>query len=623
MGRGTARAVTLAALAASLSAAAVALGAVDDTILVSREDGANGDRTNGAIPKVSADGNRVVYASGGQVMLRDVAAGTTETVSRATGAGGAVSNGDNFNHDISNDGRYVVWESDATNLSTEDVDDDGMGNDIRDVFVRDLQADTTELVSRESGADADPGTRDSLNPYISGNGRYVTFGSRSPDFSDDDDDTVFNSYVRDLQEDTTTLYGRANGTSGAGANESASPGPLSDDGRLALFFSDATNLPGNGAAGFNAWLRDLDAGTTTLLSATTGGDPVSTVFGGDISGDGSTAYFVSPTNDVTPDDPDGQQDLFIRRIDTDTTTFESRASDGTPANGYTEFVAGLSGDGRYVAFASAGANLSTEDVDTGNMTDVFVRDLQEGDTAFVSRASGATGEAGNAASRQPHLSANGRFVAFDSNATNLTDEGSDGLQQVYRRELLAGDDGGGGGDEADLAIGIADDPDPVEIDSALTYLLTVANQGPDAGTGVRVADDLPAGVDLIGAESSQGSCAGNDDIVQCDLGTMASGAEESVVITVRPREAGEIENGAAVAGNRSDPDTSDNAAVETTVVEPIDTDTRVGTSGGNLPFTGLTLGPMIWTAALMIALGILIALAPRIRGRLSLPPTIN
>ncbi len=620
------RTVLATACALLVVLAASALGATGDTILVSREDGPAGNVAPGAIPKVSGNGNVVAYGSGERVYVRDIAAGTTTIASRASGAVGAEADGFAFNHDISEDGRYVVFESDADNLSSEDVDDpDNDGESVRDIFIRDLQANTTELVSRGTGANGDPSEENSITPSISGNGRFVSFSSRGNSLSGDDDNSLSNAFVRDLQTDTTEFVGRDDGANGDGANATNSADDLSDDGRYVLFYSDATNLPGNGAGAGNFFLRDRQAGTTELVSRRENGDPVGSVFGADISGDGTVVYFVSSTNGVTSDDPDGQQDLFIRDLGADSTVLGSRASGGAPANSFTEFVAALSDDGRYVAFASDATNLSTDDED--GATDIFVRDLDEGTTTFVSRASGESGAPGNASSQQPDLSSTARFVVWDSSAANLTEEGNGGQerQQVYRRDLSTGDGGGGGdGMEADLGIRKSDDPDPVEVGERLRYRLVVGNQGPDLAPSVRVVDELPGGVELVHVEPTQGTCSEGEEVVTCNIGGIGVGSEEAVKIVVRPQETGVLHNVARVRSKRDDPDPTDNEVTERTTVESAEvegTDIRgpsvVGGVGGTgrIPFTGLDVGALLALGLLIASSGVALRVGLALRSR--------
>jgi uncharacterized repeat protein (TIGR01451 family) len=120
--------------------------------------------------------------------------------------------------------------------------------------------------------------------------------------------------------------------------------------------------------------------------------------------------------------------------------------------------------------------------------------------------------------------------------------------------------------EADLALTLAADPDPVTVGQTLTYTLNVSNNGPSDATGVVLSDTLPAGVSLISAHPSQGSCAGSAP-VSCSLGTLPVGGNATVLIQVIPNTAGSLTDTASVTSNVNDPNTANNdAAVTVTAI---------------------------------------------------------
>jgi hypothetical protein len=170
------------------------------------------------------------------VYVRDRQAGTTKYVSRATGVAGAPSDGDSDLPAMSADGRLVAFESDGDNLSAED------NNTYRNVFVRDLQANTTRLVSRATGAAGAGGDASSGYAAISADGRYVAFNSRANNLSSADVDTTSDVFVRDLQTNTTTLVSRVSGASGAAGLDDSDAPAISAGGRFVVFESDADNL---------------------------------------------------------------------------------------------------------------------------------------------------------------------------------------------------------------------------------------------------------------------------------------------------------------------------------------------------------------------------------------------
>lgn len=119
---------------------------------------------------------------------------------------------------------------------------------------------------------------------------------------------------------------------------------------------------------------------------------------------------------------------------------------------------------------------------------------------------------------------------------------------------------------ADLSLGKADSPDPVGVGQTLTYTLTARNGGSSDATGVRVVDDLPAGVTFVSADASQGTCTRAGNQVTCELGNLANGASATVTIKVTPQSEGTLTNTARVSGTESDPDGSNNQATQETRV---------------------------------------------------------
>ncbi len=356
-------------------------------------------------------------------------------VSRASGADGAKANELTTATALSADGRFAAFRSQASNLDPADTDT------IWDMFVRDLQTGALTLVSRASGATGVKGNDLSLGgPALSADGRFVAFSSWASNLDPDDTDRPDDVYVRDLQTNTTTLVSRASGAAGAKGNGASVGASMSADGRFVAFRSSASNLdPGDNDTIPDVFVRDLQTNTTTLVSRGSGaagakGSNSSLVPA--ISADGRYVAFSSFASNLDPDDTDTSTDVFVRDLQASTTTLVSRASGaaGAKGNGASR-VPVISPGGRFVAFDSNASNLHPDDTDATG--DAFVRDLQAGTTTLISRASGADGAKGNDDSLRPVISADGRFVAFDSTASNLDPADTDTTADVYMRDVQA------------------------------------------------------------------------------------------------------------------------------------------------------------------------------------------
>jgi Tol biopolymer transport system component len=317
-------------------------------------------RANGTVddfaesPAISADGRFVAFLSddpllvpGGndnfvQVFLRDRTTGVTTRVS--TKMNGFQATDENDNPSISNDGRYIAFESDSPGLVPGDT------NDWTDVFVRDRVTNTTKRVDLMSnGAQSDFGGE---NPSISGNGRYVAFSSSEP-LVPADTNGVGDIYVRDVVANTTTLVSIA--ASGARGNSVSSEPRISGNGKFVVFSSLATNMDGivDNNSSPDLFVRDLVAKTTQRVSRSAAGGlahGVPTV--PSISSNGRFVAYESTAADAVAGDTNNVADAFVydRTLNT-TRRISTNEAGGQLALGGT--MPAISADGRIVAFASA------------------------------------------------------------------------------------------------------------------------------------------------------------------------------------------------------------------------------------------------------------------------------
>ena len=434
-------------VAAAMGLAAPAGDAAQyDTTLVSRATGTTGVPSNGASTSAAmAHGGRAVTFTtqsnldtedndvANDVYRRELATATTTLVSRATGASGAKGNSDSREQSSSDDGRYIAFSSTATNLVPADTDPG------RDVYIRDLRTFTTTLVSRGSGAAGGRGNGSSGDPSVSADGQVVVFSSSATNLDPADTSSGQDIYVHDLRTSTTRLVSRATGMAGVHANATSVDKGVSDDGRFVVFASTSTNLdPADASADNDIYVRDLQSLTTTLVSRASGiagekANASSAVPA--ITAHGSLVTFRSTATNLDAADSDSVDDVYVRDLQANTTRLVSRATGiaGAKGNGQTTLDS-VSADGRYAIFDSTSSNLDPDDSDTA--LDVFVRDLQTNTTTLVSRATGAGGAKANAAARAGSLSGDGRYVAFKSSATNLDPADGNSQMDIFVRDLL-------------------------------------------------------------------------------------------------------------------------------------------------------------------------------------------
>jgi WD40-like Beta Propeller Repeat len=347
---------------------------------------------------------------------------------------------------ISADGRYVAFASDATNLVPNDL------NGEKDVFVRDTLTGTTILASVSStGAQLAANTLDfTLNPAISANGQFVVFQSGAnnlvPNDTNNDDEDIF---VRDLVAGTTTRVSvNSNGEQSRPWNRIASAdsrnASISGDGRYVAFESNAINLDprDTGANNFDVFAHDRQTGQTRQVSVNsqgilaTGQSSKETSIGFSttnwssnpvISANGRYVVFQSGATNLVPNDTNDRVDIFRHDLETNETILISTGVNGSLANGGSSIGysrnGAISSDGRYVVFQSFASNLVAND--NNNALDVFVRDVITGTTERISvNSSGQEAVGGQAytVSADASISDDGRYVAFLSQSANLVND---------------------------------------------------------------------------------------------------------------------------------------------------------------------------------------------------------
>ena len=329
---------------------------------------------------------------------------------------------------ISTDGRYVAFESGASTLVPFDT------NNAYDVFVRDRQTGATTRVSVDSAGGQGTTNTNSSTPALSADGRYVAFVSDASNLVPNDTNDTLDIFVHDRQTGSTTRVS-VDSNGGQGNGHSYLPA-LNADGRYVAFASWASNLvPGDTNDLGDVFVHDRQTGSTTRVSVdNAGGQSNSESFSASLSADGRYVAFGSWASNLVPNDTNDTWDIFVHDRQTGRTTRVSVDSAGEQGNGEFGSTASpaLSADGRYVAFVSDASNLVPND--TNDRGDIFVHDRQTGSTTRVSVDS--TGGQGNEESYSSSLSADGRYVAFSSSASNLVPGDTNAAYDIFVHDRL-------------------------------------------------------------------------------------------------------------------------------------------------------------------------------------------
>jgi len=474
-----------------------------EVVLVSRQTGAGGTGAVGeaAYPVISNDGNRIAWTTDARlvpgdvnndndVYVRDVNAGVTVNATAGitggafdfdlsgngsyiafTSAAELVAGDDNDQPDvyrknldtnevnlasripgsetagnhssigtsISDDGRWVAFSSQSTNIIAGYVDGDGGVH--TNVYARDMTGGANYLISAKSTSGVTGANGDSSQPAIAGTPTNsttlkVAYSSEATNVASGGVDAsgLNSSYVRtSLLSAPSTLVSRATGINGASANNQAGGPEISNDGAKVVFYSNGTNL-GPAGDNYGAYQRRLTDSTTTLISADNeyAAAPA-------ISGDGTFATWFESGAEAG-NDPDVFS-VFGRTLTAGPIQLVSRPSgDGpylrsAPVAEYGRPNAhAVSADGRYVVFAASSSRLPGS---SPTRYQVFRRDVRTGALDLVSRANGPDGAVADDDSAEPSIDASGTKVAFVSDAA-LVAADNDSDKDVYVRDMVAG-----------------------------------------------------------------------------------------------------------------------------------------------------------------------------------------
>jgi hypothetical protein len=392
--------------------------------------------SNSFYPALSADGRYIAFNSfasnlvpdatipngSGQIYVYDRMTDEIKLVSKLDPSDSNNNPGDNTSDypSISSDGQYVAFSSFANNLVVG-----GTVNSHRDIFIRDMLNNQTEVISLSDSAEW--GNNSSEYPVISTDGRYVAFESSATNLVADDTNNVFDIYVHDRLNNTTERVSIS--TSGEQGDRDSLKASISQNGRYVAFESTSTNLV-SGSTGSQIFIRDRWNGTTQLASITDTGIPGNgTSHNPSISADGRYVVFESLSSNLIANDTNGQSDIFVYDRQTGLTDRVSISSGGFESNSdsFCYHQNSISADGQYVIFHSEATNLVVGD--SNAVYDVFVHDRATGQTLMISAST--LGAQGDQQSWWPSISADGQVKAFASEATNLIDNDTNNSWDVF------------------------------------------------------------------------------------------------------------------------------------------------------------------------------------------------
>jgi Tol biopolymer transport system component len=367
------------------------------------------------VDAISGDGRFIVVRDDtqpGNLFLWDRTTNATKLLLRHGGQGGAR---------ITPDGRFVATASQASDLVANDTNGKG------DVFRHDRQSGQTRLVSlRNNGAQT---FKDSGEPSISADGRFVSFGSFSSDLVPGDTNSVNDVFVRDVQAGTTQRVSVS--TPGGQGNKPSNRGILSGDGRFVVFSSASNNLVPTGNDGLDGvFIRDRVAGTTERVVNRFEGRQLRRAIGLGVSKNGRLVLLeaVDPSRQEPPPS-NTLPDLFVWDRQTSVMERINVNNSGVPSDARVfEGGAKITPSGRFVVFGSGAGNLVPGDTKSPS---VFVRDRlrQKTERANLSHDGFERDAVGQV------ISGDGRYVAFNSSSDQLVPDDNNNRQDVFLRDL--------------------------------------------------------------------------------------------------------------------------------------------------------------------------------------------
>ena len=450
--------------------------------------------------------------------------------------------------EISANGQYVVFRSSASNLVTDDSN--GI---VADIFIHDVRTHKTSLISKAS--DGEQGNDLSHFAAISGDGQSVAFSSAATNLVANDTNNASDVFMRNRKTGKTIRISVS--STGAQADTGVSNGivDISGDGRYVVFSSFSNNLTPGDSSSEDIFLRDTQSGVTTRIS-----QPVrATGFDGGskqpaISTDGRFIVFSSGSSKLVADDTDDlNADIFVYDRTNKKNVKITKNADGS------SIMPTISASGRFVGFMSQASNLVADD--TNGAWDTFIHDRQTGKTSRINVTAQNLQSTGDSLLLQarPDISADGRFMSFESAAKDLTADDADNVTDVFLRDTLSNKQ-----KSADIRLTVSA-PNTALQGRQYSYTFTAANLGPASASQTNVVINLPGTLTVDSVTPAQGSCV-KGMVTVCRLGAISSGANKQIQVNVKASAKGAVSISGSAESIEKDGVYSNNSATKTVTI---------------------------------------------------------
>lgn len=348
---------------------------------------------------------------------------TGEVLLVSSNANGLEADNNSSSPRISDGGRYVVFESTATNLDAA-LNSGGTSQ----IYLKDLDDGSVDLVSRSATLEPDNSFSGASRADVSNDGRFIVFQSSDNDLSSVNGGGEIQVYLKDMTDESVEMISR---TSLDVAGNGASTDPyMSPDGRFIVFSSRAINLTGSNSFQHIYLVDTTVTHTVEQISVDTNGIQANADCNRpSVSDDGSIVVFDTLAV-LSGFDNNGTTDVYYRDRTTPLTELVSANPTTQNSGNGASTSANISGDGDFVTFESIASDLVLETV--FNIRDIFIRDLSQSSTIVINKVNlSQTGSEATINSSNPAISSDGRYVSFDS-AYNYDITDTNTIIDVYR-----------------------------------------------------------------------------------------------------------------------------------------------------------------------------------------------